>query len=408
LALVGIGWHLRKKTRFAGILALLAAITGPAMLFPLVGLLTPIQVFEIGVWYLAFFLVCAPLVAGAAAALIGKIRPRAVRAAATVAVALLPVYPAAFFWAETGLAGFSFPGEHGRNRLRTLDYRAVLLFPYYGRQGLWGDAYYRFVEGRRRDVALADPRNAVPSEFAAIRSGPIFIRDPDAAEKWWFNFQSTLIASHSNRTFFFNVGTDSARNMGVTLEPYALLYRARRPGAAEGRPAPPWDRYEYAGLRAVALRYVAGAKTYDPTTYRIWALYFVTAAEYCFDRGRDDVALRNLAVAARAVDKDPRVGLFVASVYARNGYPEEAIPLYEMGLPAVQRYRTDAEMFRRDYTSYMAEITMAYLRAGDVEGARPYFDEAVALFPDRYGPEAGVTLEKLAAMVDERRVIDGE
>jgi hypothetical protein len=385
LAAVGLAWLLKLRTPYAGMLAVLAAIVGPATMLPLVGLLTPIQVFEIEVWYLSFFLICAPFAAAAALLLIGKINRRRVVAAATVVLLLLPAYPCLANWSKANLHGFHFPAEHGRNRLRTFAYRGIIGFPFYGRQGLFSQSYFRFVEGRRPDVAVVDPRNAIRSEFAATARAPRFIVDPDAAGMWWFEFRKDLLSGNANRPFYYNVPEGNSRAWGAELVPYGLFYRARRPGLKEAAPGPPWKRYEYRGLSLIAESFGKKRTAYCPTTYRTWVNYFIMAAEYCFAKGRDDAALRNLAAAERANAKDANIALFIASIYNANGYPEKAVPLYLEFLPAMERHRHDAEMFKREYSSLLNEVATAYLKLGDADSARRFFEESLAVTPEQPG-----------------------
>lgn len=394
LAAVGLVWLLKLRTPFAGLLAALAAIVGPATMLPLVGLLTPIQVFEIEVWYLSFFLMCAPFAAGAAALLINKIRRRRIAAAAAVALALLPAYPGVAHFSNADLRGFYFAAENGRNRLRTFAYRGIIAFPFYGRQGLFVQSYFRFVEGRRPDVDVADPRNVIRSEIAATERAPRFIVDPDAAENWWLAFKRELLAATDGQPFYLNVGEGGTRAWGAELAPSGVVYQARRAAAKEVWPGPPWRRYEYRGLRRIGESLGEKSSPYCPTTYRVWAHYFVTAAEYCFAKRREEAALRDLAAAARAKVKDPGVGLMIASVYSKNGYPERAIPLYLEFLPEMERYRHDAVMFRREYSSLLNEVAVTYLKAGDAERARPFFEESLVVTPDQPGLSAYLAAER--------------
>jgi tetratricopeptide (TPR) repeat protein len=110
------------------------------------------------------------------------------------------------------------------------------------------------------------------------------------------------------------------------------------------------------------------------------------AAEYCFAKGRDDAALRNLAAAERANAKDANIALFIASIYNANGYPEKAVPLYLEFLPAMERHRYDAEMFKREYSSLLNEVATAYLKLGDADSARRFFEESLAVTPEQPGP----------------------
>ncbi len=385
LAAVGLVWLLKLRTPFAGMLAVLAAIVGPATMLPLVGLLTPIQVFEIEVWYLSFFLICAPFAAAAATLALRALGRRVPAAAAAVALALLPAYPFLTNISKADLRGFFFPEEHGRNRSRGFAYRAIVAYPFYGRQGMFVDSYLHFVEGRRPDVTLVEPRNTIRSELEAVRRAPRFIVDPDAAEAWWFEFKRELFASSADRPFYFNVNEGDARAWGAELVPDGLVYRARQRGSNEVFREAPWKRYEYRGLRGVGANLGKKELPYCPTTYRVWAMYYTMAAEYCFMLGRNEAALRNLAGAARAGPKDAGVALLTASLYNANRYPEKAIPLYLQYLPQMERSRHDALMFRRDYSSTLNEVAVAYWNAGKAETARRFFEESLAVTPEQPG-----------------------
>jgi hypothetical protein len=385
LAAAGLVWLLRLRTPFAGMLAVLAAVVGPATMLPLVGLLTPIQVFEIEVWYLSFFLICAPFAAGAAVLAITKIKRPRVTAAATALLVLLPAYPCLVNFSEANLRGFTFPAEHARNRLRTIDYRGIIGFPFYGRQGLFGQSYYRFVEGLRADAVVADPRNVVRSEFAAMGRAPRFIVDPGAAENWWLAFRRDLLSGNANRPFYYNVPEGNSRAWGAELVPCGLFYRARRPGSKEAAPGPPWKRYEYRGFRLVGESLGKKRTAYCPTTYRIWMNYFVMASDYCFALRRKDAALRNLAAAERANARDANIALLIASIYNANGYPEKAVPLYLEYLPAMERHRHDSLLFRREYSGILNDAGMAYLTLGDADRARRFWEDSLAVTPEQPG-----------------------
>ncbi|HUU55923.1 MAG TPA: hypothetical protein VMW93_01155, partial [bacterium] len=279
---------------------------------------------------------------------------------------------------------------------RTFGYRGYVLFPFYGRQGIWAQSYHRFAEGRRRDVVVVDPRNAVRSEVTSTRAAPIFIRDPNAAEMWWFDFQREFLASTAARAVYYNTYESNVKVWGWQLEPYGLVYRVRRPGETDVA-APPWGRYEYEGLRSVGKLVGADHAPYDLTTYRLWANYYVTYGEYCFTRGRDGAGLRNLATAERAAAYDANLGLFIASTYNHYGYPGKAIPLFLEYLPALGSYRHDSRMFKREYAGFLNGLALAYLLTGDAESARRYYLESVELNPEQTELAAHISPEELAA-----------
>lgn len=397
LAAVGLVWLFKSRTPFAGMLAVLAAIVGPATMLPLVGLLTPIQVFEIEVWYLSFFLICAPFAAAGAAWLINKIKGKRLAGAAAVALTLLPAYPAIYNFSLANFRDFHFAAENGRNRLRTLPHRAIALFPFYGRQGLFAQSFFRFIDGRRPDLIVIDPRNVVRSELAATERAPRYIVDPDAAEMWWFDFRRGLLSTTADRPAFYNIREGGAAGWGAELEPFGILYRARRLGVDEKTLRPPWDRYEYRAFRKIGERVAAGRPLYNPTTPWTWAKYFVMAAEYCMRRGRKDDAVRNLAAAGRAAEDDAQLGLLIASFYNDAGHPEKAIPLFLEFLPRTERRRHDARMFRRQYASTLNELALAYLKLGDAETARRYYEESVAVNPEQTGLAAYLAAGQLPA-----------
>ncbi len=397
LAAVGLVWLLKLRAPFAGMLAVLAAVVGPATTLLLVGLLTPIQVFEIEVWYLSFFLICASFAAAAAALAINKITRRRIAAAATAVLVLLPAYSGVAHFAKTNLRGFYFAAEYGRNRLRTFGYRGIVAFPFYGRQCLFAQSYLHFVEGRRPDVVVVDPRNVIRSDITAVERAPVFMVDPDAAENWWLRFKGELLSATAGRPFYYNDGEPNARAWGAELVPYGIIYRARRIGVKEPAPAPPWRRYEYRGLRRIGESIGVKTAPYCPTTYRLWFNYFLMAAAYCFEQGRDDVALRNLAVGERANLRDANIALTIASVYNGRGYPEKAIPLYREFLPYMERYRYDALMFRREYADMLNGWAVVCLKTGDAEAARRLFKESLVVNPGQPGLSAFLAAERLGA-----------
>ncbi len=384
LAALGFVWSLAKRTPFAAMLAVIAAITGPATLLVLVGLLTPFQTFEIDVWYLPFFLVCASFAGGAVAAALSAMRPGRVATWAALAFTLLPVYPAWYHWGRTSLRGFYFPAEHGRNRLRTFDYEGLVMFSFYGREGIYVQSYYGSVEWLRPDVVIVDPRNAVRSEMTSTRKAPVFIRDPYAARRWWVDFQTGLLAAAAGKPVYYNTYEPNIPLQGGGLESFGPVYRVRWRGEIDA-PGPPWRCYEYDGLRSVGKRVGARDAPYDPATYRSWATYYVTYAEYCFAQRRNGAALRSLAAAERAGAHDARTGLFVATTYNHNGYPEKGIPLYLEYLPAMEPYRRDSLMFKQQYAVYLNDLAFAYLKKGDAETARRYFEESLAVTPEQPG-----------------------
>ena len=328
--------------------------------------------------------------------MLNEIRPIKIATWAAVAFTLLPAYPGWYHWNRTSLRGFHFAAEYGRNRLRTFGYRGLVIFPFYGRQGLWAQSYHCFVEGRRPDVVVVDPRNAVRSEVTSTRAAPIFIRDPEAAEMWWFDFQRELLASTAPRAVYYNTYESNVRAWGWQLEPYGLVNRVRRPGETDVA-APPWGRYEYDGLRSVGKRLGTRDAPYDLTTYRLWANYYVTYGEYCFTRGRDGAGLRNLARAERAAAYDANLGLFVASTYNHYGYAAKAIPVFLKYLPAMERYRYDSQMFKREYAGFLNDLALSYLMTGDAESARRYYLESVEVNPDQTELAAHISPEELAA-----------
>ncbi|UCH79362.1 MAG: DUF2723 domain-containing protein [Candidatus Coatesbacteria bacterium] len=395
LALGGAAWALVRKVRFGGVLAVLALLTGPVTMLTLVGLLTPFQVFEIEVWYLAFFMLAAAFVAGGGAALIGALKWRGAAVAATAALAALPLYPALYNGRFPDRAARSFAFEHGRNLLRTFPYRALLAFPFYGRQGLYVQTYSRAVHLKRPDLVLADPRNTIRSELPSLARAPIYMDDPNGAEEWYFDYRRTLLAT-TDRRFFYNLKESYAAAWGASLEPYGLHYWARRGGEERPFGGPPWKRYEYNAFAALGRDPPAAGQLYSPTAYRLWADYYLKAAEYAGDRGREIAFRRNLAAAERLAAYDPELGCLLASIYNEYGYPEKAVELYHACLPAMERYRHDALMGRSEYASYLKNLATAYLKMGDISSAQRYFEESVAVNPEQTELAAHLSYEELA------------
>ncbi len=397
LAAPAAAYLLWRRARPSGALAAVLVIAGPLTLLPLVGLLTPIQIFEIDVWYIPFFLLAAAFIGAAAATFFRKVSSRRWRAGAAAALALLPLYPLAANFARADLRDVAFAAEHGGNLLRTYPYRTIVGFPFYGWQGLFTQSYLRFVYGRRPDVAFVEPRNTVRSEIAATRRAPRFIVDPDAAAAWWFAFRRGLFRSYPGRPFFYNTDDAEAAATGAQVEPFGLVFRVRRPGEKLAVGPPPWGRYKYDAFRKVGRALAAGRTNYQPTSYRVWANYFAMAAQYCFARGRPGLGRRNLDAALPAAARDANVAWLLASLYSNYGYPGRAVPLYESVLRRLEHYRYDALMFRRDYAGLLNGLAIAYLRAGDATRAGRYFAEARGVCPEQPGLAGRMSPEELAA-----------
>jgi hypothetical protein len=395
LALGGAAWALVRKVRFGGVLAVLALLTGPVTMLSLVGLLTPFQVFEIEVWYLAFFMLAAAFVAAGAAALIGRLKGRGAAVAATAALVALPLYPALYHGRFQARDARFLALEHGRNLLRTFPYRALLAFPFYGRQGLYVQTYSRAVDRKRPDLVLVDPRNTIRSELPSLARAPIHMEDPDAAEQWYFDYRRTLLAA-TDRPFFYNLEESYAAAWGAELEPYGLSYWARRGGEERPFGGPPWKRYEYGAFLALGRDPPAAGPLYSPTAYRMWADYYLKAAEYAGDRGREIAFRRNLAAAERVAPYDPQLGCYLATIYNERGYPEKAVELFHTYLPAMERYRHDTLMGRRNYASYLKNLATAYLKIGDISAAQHYFEESVEVNPEQTELAAHLSYEELA------------
>jgi len=396
LALVGVAWALVRKVRFGGVLAVLALLTGPVTMLTLVGLLTPFQVFEIEVWYLALFMLAAVFVAAGVAATIGGLKGRGAAVAATAALAALPLYPALYNGDFPDRAARDFALEHGRNLLRTFPYRAIFAFPFYGRQGLYIQTYSRVVHFRRADLVFVDPRNTIRSELPSLARAPIHMEDPDVAEEWYFEYRRDLLAA-TDRPFFYNVPESYSEAWGAELEPYGLSYWARRTGEDRPLGGPPWERYEYGAFRALGRTAAAAGPRESPTAYRMWSDYYLKAAEYAGARGRKVAFLRNLAAAERAAPYDAQLGCFLATIYNGGGYPEKAIELFNAGLPGMERYRHDSLMGRREYASYLNSLASAHLKIGDVASAQRYFEESIAVNPEQTELASHISYEELAA-----------
>lgn len=382
LALPGVVWLWRRRAPAARPLALAALLAGPAMLLPLVGLLTPIQVFEIEVWYIPFFLLAACFVGAAAAAVLTAIPGSGARAAAAVAFALLPLAP---WLANQGVAdrrGYCFARAHGENLLRTYPYDALVAFPLDEQLGLFEHGFQRFVLGRRPDVTLVDPRNTIRNDLLAARRAPRYVADPDGAAAWWFGFRRDLVAG-SGRPFFYNVDDDRGAAWGVATEPFGLMYYGRRVGDAAPPWTPPWGRYDYRGVVAVAAVDDARAASYEPAAYRLAAHYYAAAAAYCLARDRGKPALADLARAGGLARREWTVAWLVAGEYTRWGYPDRALPYYRVALGAADRYRHDALLFRLQYASLLAGMGAAYWNAGDATNGRRCFGESLALNPNQ-------------------------
>lgn len=396
LAPLGLAWLLARKTPLAGTTAVVAALTGPLMLLPLVGLLLPHQVVEIELWYIPFFILCALFAAAFFAAAAGKIKRKSVAAFAAAAVALLPLYPLLYHLPRVDLRDYRFAAEHGRNVLRTYPYRAVAAFPFHGRQGLLVSSFYRFTEWRRADAIVLDPSNVVRGDEASVRRAPRAAEDADAAERWWLGYCGELLAQKRDRPFFYPLPLPP-QVWGVQFETFGTLYRGRRPDERGEWQRQPWGRYEYRGFRSLGAHLSRKRSPNPPTAYRNWANYWSMAAAYCFARGRAGPALRNLAAAKRAVAKDPVIGLKVATLYEVNGYPNEAIPVYLSYLPVLERYRYDTPTYRREYAVLLNGLGRSHLSVGDVESARRYFSESVAADPEQAEIAALLAGDGLAA-----------
>lgn len=369
-----------------------AVLAGPAMLFPLVGLLTPIQVFEIEVWYIPFYLIWGVALAvgvgwGLAAA------PQRPARVLTWVAALLPLYPLIFNLPYADARHQRLCPEYGRNLLRTYAYQATTSFSFYDRLGLHEVAFQHYVLWRRPDVIIIDAQNGVRSPLAATRRAPRFIREPHAAEAWWLEFRRELWRNEPRPHYYLvREGGGVAGALGVSFVPYGLSYYVRAGGRA-ALPAAPWSRYEVAALREVERLASKRRARRDPTALRVWALYYYGRAEDYFRAGDTP---RGLDVLSRAVKlaammrTDPEVEWLLASCYAEYNFPTFALPIYLKTLPRLKRYGADAELFRRYYAGFLNNVAVTYLKVGDVASARRYFEASLAAYPEQ--PELRVTL----------------
>jgi len=367
--------------------AVLALVAGPGALLLVTGLLTPPQLVEIEVWYVPFFVLTA-LFAGAALGLAAARAPARLRAPATAVVALLPLLPLACNFHANGRRGQEFAAEHGRNLLRTFPYRAISAFPFQARLGLLEEAYQKFAEGRRPDVLIIDPSRIVRCDLAAVRRAPSLTRDTRGAVAWWTLFMADLTARERSRPVFYPNDDPAAAGWGAALEPFGLAFYNRPQDGPPARWRAPWGRYEYAGLRDVGADLAAARAAYEPTGYRVFALYHILRAEGCFAGGDDARALAEMAAAAPVFGRDFRTAWLAATVYHRNGYPGRALPIYRSVLPRVERYRSDLPLFRAEYVALLNSVALAHMETGDEAESRRYFAESLALAPGQRDVEA--------------------
>jgi len=69
----------------------------------------------------------------------------------------------------------------------------------------------------------------------------------------------------------------------------------------------------------------------------------------------------------------------------------------------MERYRHDAVMFRREYSSLLNEVAVAYLKTGDAERARRFFEESLVVTPDQPGLSAYLAAGEPPAPASPRR-----
>jgi hypothetical protein len=385
LAVVGAALMWRRP--YGRALAVLALVAGPGALLMVVGLLTPPQLVEIEVWYVPFF-VLAALFAGAALGPAAARVPTRLRAPATAAAALLPLLALACNFHASNRRGQDFAGEYGRNLLRTFPYRAISAFPFRARLGMLEEAYQTLVERRRPDVLIIDPARIVRCDLPAVRRAPSLTRDTYEAMAWWTVFMADLTAREESRPVFYPNDDPAAEGWGAALEPFGLAFYNRPRDGPPGRWLAPWGRYEYEGLRDVGRDLASAHPAYEPTSYRVFALYHILRAEGYFARGDDARALAGMAAAEPVFGRDVRTAWLAASVYHRRGYPGRALPIYLSVLPRVERYRSDLPLFRAEYVGLLNSVALAHMETGNEAESRRYFAESLALTPGQRDVEA--------------------
>lgn len=405
-AAAGWVWLARRRLPGGRVMIGLALIAGPAMLIPLVGLLTPIQTFEIDVWYIIFFMLAA-VAAGVVAGLGGERLTHPIgRRLLLAGICLIPFYPAIYNFAPNNLHTRYFPAEHGRNLLRNLPYRALVLVSFYDRVGLYEELYPRLATHRRPDVAFADSRNTVRSNVDGARGAPVYTRDPDRAAQWWHEFKTSLMTGGTDRPIFFNGFEPVPEAWGAAQEPYGMLFYAR-PLSSPGMVAKPfpWDRLEVRGWEIIAGTPPGPRSPYEPSSYTTWAGYSVFRAGEEFQAGDDARALSRLeAVAAHALAVEG-IPLWLANTYGRFGYPRRAIPLFVRALNDMEPYRHDAVLFKREYASILNGLAREYLTVGDIDAAASTFEDSLSLNPEQPELRASLnrqTLEKTSEFLQTR------
>lgn len=387
--LAGLGGILAWRRTYGRMLAVIAFIGGPLAMFALVGLLRPVQIIEIQVWYIPFFLAAAALAGIGVGLLTEHIKSPGWRRGAAAAAVFIALVPMVYNLPPNNRHAFHFTEEHARNLLRTFPYGAVAAFRDNGRLGIYELVYFHDFFYRRPDVAILESSGTVGTREGVPAPGERNI-SPMAETVRWANLMTRHFRDARHPVFYSSPDAETL-GWGVVPVPFGLLYHLE---SRAGNPlpyTPPWRHYEYKELRAVGRALENERPAVDPTAFRMWANYYTQHSHFAFARGDITGALADLAMASRLVGRDHRSAWFIASVYAEYGYFEQALPIFEVVKKEIERYRYDTRAGVAGYCNLLNALGEAYAETGAMDSARRQFEESLALDPDQPDLKAYMT-----------------
>jgi tetratricopeptide (TPR) repeat protein len=195
-------------------------------------------------------------------------------------------------------------------------------------------------------------------------------------------YRAQILNTGTVKPLFYNDDDPQARLWGARLYPFGLSFAARRLDDPPPPWLPPWDKYEYAGVRDIGRRVDDSRSSYEPTSFRLWNNYQVLKAEAAFDRGDGRTGLAYLRATAPLAARDGLVAWSAASIYHRHGYYRDALGLYLSAASAIESYRFDDKYHRYEYADLLNRVGQVYYALGDRRQARRYFDSSLEIAPE--------------------------
>ncbi|MEK6646201.1 MAG: DUF2723 domain-containing protein [Candidatus Firestonebacteria bacterium] len=242
IALVSLGLIQIKRfnSKFLSFTILLLILSSLSFMFLISYEIKTIELEQIGVFFIPSYFIFSILFGSGAYYLLEKFKG-VFRYGIAILLLIIPFVPFAYNYYYNNKASYTIAYNYGINILKTLEENACFLGT--GDNQIFTLAYFKMVEGIRRDVTVYDDFGLV---FANIY-GKNFLKMPgDVALTRRRRVHESIL--HSKRPVYFSIISEANKIEGVNSETLGILYKVKRKSYAKKMNDDLWNTYRLNGV----------------------------------------------------------------------------------------------------------------------------------------------------------------